>query len=271
LDPTEEALKGLLQKNEIKSGVDFKFWKSQREFESTIVDTSQLLSTEMIESVRDVFANPTTCESSFNTAESTVINEETRINIVAQKSMLTLLDTHMDIMQILGDLCDCEADEEMTNEEILQKLSMLNFGENHQSNMRKFDKSFQQVLDKFMLSDSEKEKDVSQSLSLTPVAHHVRETRSLSLLQTPGIRSLSSFLSPQSQNLSIATRSVTRTRERALRSLSNASERSNFLQVPTIVRSANASERSNFLQVPTSVRPVNAKMKRFEEKFLKKN
>lgn len=132
LEHNNELLQSVLEHNEPKAGVDFTFYRSTSAYGSVNDQTiRQQNPDEMMETIKKAFANPTLYNSVFDDELTEVNEEDTRINVIAQKPMMEI-DTGEDPSEIFKEMLltlnDIENGKtELTDEEVFERLAADDF------------------------------------------------------------------------------------------------------------------------------------------------
>lgn len=127
LEHNNELLQSVLEHNEPKAGVDFTFYRSASAYENANQTIRQQNPDEMMETIKKAFANPTLYTSVFDDVLTEVDEEDTRINVIAQKPMMEI-DTGEDPLEIFKEMLltlnDIEAGKtELTDDEVYERLA----------------------------------------------------------------------------------------------------------------------------------------------------
>lgn len=132
-----DELQSVLEHNEPKAGVDFTFFRSTSAYGSANDQTlRQKNQEEMMETIKKAFANPTLHTSVFDDTLTEVDEEDTRINVIAQKPT-SEIDTGEDPLEIYKFLLlsadEMEAGLDLDDDELLARLANedldINFGD----------------------------------------------------------------------------------------------------------------------------------------------
>lgn len=122
-----EELASVLEHNEPKAGVDFTFYRSTSAYGNVNDQTVRHQNEdEMMETIKKAFANPTLYNSVFDNELTEFDEEDTRINVIAQKPP-TEVDTNEDLMEIFKEIvltdADIEAGIDLNGEELLDRIA----------------------------------------------------------------------------------------------------------------------------------------------------
>lgn len=135
LEHNNELLQSVLEHNEPKAGVDFTFYRSTSAYGS-VNDQSirQQNPDEMMETIKKAFANPTLYNSVFDDELTEINEEDTRINVIAQKPMMEVdmgegpLEIFKEILLTLNDIETGHT--ELTDDEVFERLAAEDFDMN---------------------------------------------------------------------------------------------------------------------------------------------
>ncbi len=117
----EEDIQSILEHNEPKAGIDFTFHPSTSAFGSVNDQTlRQQDPEEMMKRIRDAFSNPTLHNNVFDDELTEVNEEDTRINIIAQKptSEFDMGEHPLEAYRLLF-----EDGKDLTHEEIVERMT----------------------------------------------------------------------------------------------------------------------------------------------------